>query len=109
MNEHVLRVEGALIVLERVDRQRLHVVSTDLPAGTADEAVRHRLGKLDYRTTLPSLAVLTLASLLAKSSGRATLLHLVLPGSAIRNAVGVSPYGGQYLDLGPVRVADRHR
>ena len=42
------------------------------------------LASLITGTTLPSLAVLTLASFLAKSSGRATLLHLLLPGSAIR-------------------------
>lgn len=42
------------------------------------------LASLIIGTTLPFLAVLTLASFLAKSSGRATLLHCMLPGSAIR-------------------------
>ena len=66
------------------------------------------LASLITGTTLPSLAVLTLASFLAKSTRPRHVAPLCASGLGYPNAAGVGSYGGQYLYLGPVGVADRH-
>ena len=93
---------------ERLTTCLLHVVSANLPAGTADEAVRHRLGKLDYWNYSAISRRVDFGELPGKVIRPRHVAPLCASGLGYPNAAGVGSYGGQYLYLGPVGVADRH-
>ena len=108
VNEQGLRVEWAFIVPERLYREGFHVVSANLPTGTGDVAVRDGLGELDRGGDPAMICSVDRAKLLGESLG---LCHVAPPGASgfgNPNAACVRPYGGQYLYLGPVGVADGH-
>ena len=107
MNKHGFRVQWALIALEGIDCERLHVVSAELPVLLHDETVRHRLSKLDYRNYSAIPRRVDLRKLFGKSVG---LCHVApLSASRVGNPnTGLRPYGGQQLDFVPVGVLDRY-